>query len=92
MDIAPLDEAMGRIRSALGRIEVALEKRMRLDAQRAGAEQEFHLMQDDRARLAVELDGALADTRALSAASAAASKALERAAAAIEAVLSRADA
>lgn len=92
MDVAPWDEAIGRMRAALGRLETALEKRMRQDAQRTDSEQEFHIMQDDRARLAVELDGALADSRALAQANAAADKALERAAHAIEAVLARAGA
>ena len=92
MDVAPWDEAIGRMRAALGRLETALEKRLRQDAQRADAEQEFHIMQDDRARLAVELDGALADNRTLTTANAAAGKALARAAGAIEAVLARAGA
>jgi Domain of unknown function (DUF4164) len=92
MDITPLDEALTRTQTALARLEAAVEKRLRQEARRADAEQEFHLMQDDRARLAVELDGALADSRALSTANAAASKALARAAAAIETVLIRAEA
>jgi hypothetical protein len=92
MDVAPLDDALGRMRAALARLEAALDKRLRHDAQRADAEQEFHHMQDDRARLAVELDGALADNRALAAAGAAAGKALSRAASAIESVLARAGA
>ncbi len=92
MDVAPWDEAMGRMRAALARLETALEKRLRQDAQRADAEQVFHIMQDDRARLAVELDGALADNRALAQANSAAGKALERAARAIEGVLAHAGA
>lgn len=92
MDVTPLDEALSRTQAALARLEAAVEKRLRQEAQRADAEQEFHLMQDDRARLAVELDGALADARALSIANSAAGKALARAAAAIETVLIRAEA
>ena len=90
MDVAPWEEAIGRVQAALGRLETALEKRLRQDAQRTDAEQEFHIMQDDRARLAVELDGALADGRALAQANAVAGKALERAADAIQSVLRRA--
>jgi len=89
MGVAPLDEALGRMRTALERLETAVEKRLRLEARRGDADEELNLMQDDRARLAVELDGALADTRALVAANAAAGKALVRAAVAIESVLAR---
>ena len=49
-------------------------------------------MQDDRSRLAVELDGALNRNRALSTANAAAAERLARASAAIEQVLRRAHA
>jgi hypothetical protein len=89
MGVTPLDEALGRMRAALDRLEGAVEKRLRLEAKRGDADEELNLMQDDRARLAVELDGALADTRALVAANAAAGKALSRAAEAIESVLAR---
>ncbi len=90
MDVAPWDEALDRMRAALERLEAVVEKKLRLEAKRADADEEFNLMQDDRARLAVELDGALADARALAAANAAATKALARAATAIEGVLERA--
>jgi hypothetical protein len=89
MGVAPLDEALGRMRAALDRLDAAVEKRLRLEAKRGDADEELNLMQDDRARLAVELDGALADTRALVAANAVAGKALARAAEAIESVLAR---
>ena len=89
MGSAPLDEALGRMRAALDRLDAAVEKRMRHEAKRSDSDEELNLMQDDRARLAVELDGALADTRALVAANAAAGKALARAAEAIESVLAR---
>ena len=89
MGVGPLDEALGRMRAALDRLEAAVEKKLRLEAKRGDADVELNLMQDDRARLAVELDGALADTRALVAANAAAGKALARAAEAIEGVLAR---
>jgi hypothetical protein len=77
------------MREALDRLDVAVEKRMRQEAKRGDADEELNLMQDDRARLAVELDGALADTRALIAANAAAGKALDRAAETLESVLAR---
>jgi hypothetical protein len=89
MGAAPVDEALDRMRAALDRLDAAVEKRMRHEAKRSDSDEELNLMQDDRARLAVELDGALADTRALVAANAAAGKALARAAEAIESVLAR---
>ena len=62
---------------------------MRHDDARAGAEEEFALMQDDRSRLAVELDAALDRARSLETASAEAGERLARAAAAISRVLER---
>jgi len=90
MGASPLDEAIGRMRLAIERLETAIDIRRRHDARRADADEEFSLMQDDRARLAVELDGALAENRALSAAGVAATAALARAAATIEDLLVRA--
>lgn len=87
MGVASLDEAIGRMRVALDRLEATVDKRRRHEARRADADEEFTLMQDDRARLAVELDGALAENRALTAASAAAAKAVALAAAKIEGLI-----
>jgi len=84
-----MDEALDRMRSALDRLEAAVEKKLRVEAKRVDADEELNLMQDDRARLAVELDAALADARALAAANVAAGQALGRAAEAIESVLAR---
>ena len=64
----------GRMRAAIDLLEAAIERRRRHDARRADADEEFAVMQDDRARLAVELDGAPAGNRALSAANAAAAE------------------
>jgi len=89
MDVAPWDEALGRMRAALDRLETAVEKKLRVEAKRADVDEDLNLMQDDRARLAVELDGALADARTSAAANAAAANALARAASAIESVLAR---
>lgn len=90
MDLDAVDEALGRMRAALDRLETAVERRQRVDARRADADEEFALMQDDRSRLAVELDGALAGNRALAAANAAAAEKLAHASATIEAMLQRA--
>ena len=67
-----------------------MERRARRDQQRADADAEFAMMQDDRARLAVELDAALDAQRALAEANAAAMERISRAAGTIERLLGRA--
>lgn len=85
------EPAIERFRAALEGLEAAVERRARRDRQRADADAEFAMMQDDRARLAVELDGALDAQRALSEANAAAMERISRAAGTIERMLSRAN-
>ncbi|MCV9939412.1 MULTISPECIES: DUF4164 family protein [unclassified Bosea (in: a-proteobacteria)] len=55
-----LDHALSRLESALGQLEAAARRRLEVERGRANLETELTLMQDDRARLAVELDGAMA--------------------------------
>jgi len=83
------DPVLARLRAALDNLEAAAEKRARRDAVRSDAEAEFAMMQDDRARLAVELDGALDAQRALAEANAAAIERVARAASVIERWLGR---
>ena len=83
----PLELSLERMQAALDLLEAAVERRLRFDARRADANEELALMQDDRSRLAVELDGALDQNRAFSAANAAAAEILARASAAIEDML-----
>jgi hypothetical protein len=87
MGADPLEPSLERMRAALDVLEAAVERRLRFDARRADANEELALMQDDRSRLAVELDGALGQNRALSAANAAAAEILARTSAAIEEIL-----
>lgn len=54
-----LDDAMKRLESALSLLEAAVSRRLEAEKSRGDLETELQLMQDDRARLAVELDGAL---------------------------------
>ena len=84
------ETAMDGLRYALDRLEAALERRARRDQLRADAEAEFQMMQDDRARLAVELDAALDAQRTLADANAAAMERISRAAGTIERMLGRA--
>ena len=86
----PLEPSLKRLRAAIDLIEAAVERRVRQDGAQGDAQEELALMQDDRARLAVELDGALDRNRTLLTANNEAAKRLGRAGAAIRAVLARA--
>ncbi|MDU0339775.1 DUF4164 domain-containing protein [Bosea rubneri] len=55
-----LDHALSRLEGALGQLEAAARRRLEAERGRANLETELTLMQDDRARLAVELDGTMA--------------------------------
>ncbi|MGL4727783.1 MAG: DUF4164 family protein [Bosea sp. (in: a-proteobacteria)] len=59
-----LDQALLRLDAALGQMEAAAQRRLNLDRRRGEIESELALMQDDRARLAIDLDGALARANA----------------------------
>jgi len=80
----PSDPVLSRLRAALDQLEAAAERRARREAALSDAEAEFALMQDDRARLAVELDAALDSQRKLGEANAAAMERVTRAAGIIE--------
>ncbi|MGD0762676.1 MAG: DUF4164 family protein [Roseiarcus sp.] len=84
MALGPFEPSLRRMRAAIDLLEAALERRARRDASRRDADEELALMQDDRARLAVELDGALDRGRALEAANAEAAKRLAQASAALD--------
>ena len=60
-----LDAALRRLAAALDRLDAATERRAKADALRANLEDELAVMQDDRSRLAVELDGAIARAKSL---------------------------
>lgn len=62
-----LEQALARLAAALDQLETAAQRRAALDAQRGDLVEELAIMQDDRARLAAELDGATARTQALEA-------------------------
>lgn len=60
-----VEMALKRLSAALDQLDAAAERRALSDAMRSDLEEELTVMQDDRSRLAVELDGALAQTRAM---------------------------
>jgi Domain of unknown function (DUF4164) len=90
MALGPFEPSLRRMRAAIDMLEAAVERRARLDAKRGDADEEFALMQDDRARLALELDEALGRNRTLEAANAEAAKRLAQASAALEKLIERA--
>ena len=56
---SPLDDAMKRLDAALGLLEASVSRRLDAEKRKGNLETELQLMQDDRSRLAEELDGAL---------------------------------
>ena len=84
---ASLDDAMKRLESALGLLEASVSRRLDADRRRVDLETELQIMQDDRARLAVELDGALTRLHRSEAAVEDVSERVRRAIGAIEEVL-----
>ena len=60
-----LDAALKRLAAALDRLDAASERRAKADALRSNLEDELAVMQDDRSKLAVELDGAIARAQSL---------------------------
>ena len=84
-----LERSLARLAAAVDSLERVAERRMRHDEARANAEEEYALMQDDRSRLAVELDAALDRSRSLEAANSEAGARIARAAQAIGAIIER---
>ena len=54
-----IEQALARLSASLSVLETALSRHLETDRSKGTLETELALMQDDRARLAVELDGAL---------------------------------
>ncbi len=74
-----LDLALKRLAIAIDLLEAAQARRSRALAMHADIEEELAVMQDDRSRLAVELDAAVARNKALMAANDEVAQRLERA-------------
>jgi predicted DsbA family dithiol-disulfide isomerase len=82
-----IEISLRRLATAVDALERAAERRMRQDEWRATVQEEFALMQDDRSRLAVELDAALDRSRVLESANSEAAGRLAHAAEAIGRIL-----
>jgi len=82
-----LEAALKRLSAALDHLDAASDRRARADAARGDLEDELAVMQDDRSRLAIELNSALARVGSLDLAYREAERRLERAGATIRAAL-----
>ncbi len=82
-----LDAALNRLGAALDRLDAAIERRARADALRTNLEDELAVMQDDRSKLAAELDGAIARANSLELANSEVARRLSGASADIRGVL-----
>ena len=85
-----LDDALQRLDGAVGQLEFAIA-RLEGERRRGDLDTELQIMQDDRARLAVELDGALARLARMEAATQDVGRRVKRAAAVVREVVARAD-
>jgi hypothetical protein len=82
-----LAHALKNLTGALGRLEASAAQRAQVDSDRAALEEEFGVMQDDRARLALELDGCLVRADILASANLEVSQRLEQISLAIRSIL-----
>jgi hypothetical protein len=82
-----VDTALKRLSAALDQLEAAQSRREKADLMRSDLAEELVIMQDDRSRLAVELDLALARAKSLEMANREAAERLAAASAVIRAVL-----
>ena len=83
-----LEAALRRLALAIDKLEAAGQRRAKADGLRANLKEELAVLQDDRSRLAVELDGAIARSDALQLANEEVGRKLNRASTEIRAVLS----
>lgn len=85
-----LEAGLKRLDAALRALEGAVMRRLETERRSGDLETELALMQDDRARLAVELDGTLAKLNRLDTAAEDVNRRVERAMGAIREVVGRA--
>ena len=85
-----VEDALQRLNAALSRLEAAVARRMDAEASQGDRDIELALMEEDRARLAAELDAASARLARVTAATGDVGRRLERAIDTVEGVLDRA--
>ena len=87
-----LDDAIRRLDAALGLLEASASRRLHGEHRRGDLETELQIMQDDRARLAMELDSAAARLNRVEAATADVTSRVRRAVGALHEVIARTEA
>ena len=87
MSTTSFESALKSLDASLGQLEAAAQRKLDLERRRGDLETELAIMQDDRSRLATDLDGTLSQLRRVEGAADDAVKRLDRAMLAINAVL-----
>ena len=87
MSTTSFESALKSLDASLGQLEAAAQRKLDLERRRGDLETELAIMQDDRSRLATDLDGTLSRLRRVEGAADEAVKRLDRAMLAINAVL-----
>jgi hypothetical protein len=80
-------EAQKRVRSSLDGLEAAISRHNERAMEQAEQAAEYSALQEDRSRLAQQLDAAMARARALETANGEAARRIDRASAAVRAVI-----
>jgi hypothetical protein len=87
---SPLDDAMKRLDAALGLLEASVSRRLDAERRKGVLETELQLMQEDRSRLAEDLDEALTRLQRYEAATDDVSRRVQGAILAVRSVLAQA--
>ncbi len=87
---AQLELAFKNLSAALDQLEAACERRLKADAERSNLEEELAVLQDDRTRLALELDDAQARSKSLELANGEVARRLAKASSTIRTILAQA--
>jgi chromosome segregation ATPase len=86
-----MEAALERLSRTLDLLEQAVDARSEAESRRAERDEALSVLEDDRSRLAVELDGALARNRSLQHAAEDVSRRLEAAGTTVQALLAAAE-
>jgi predicted nucleic acid-binding Zn-ribbon protein len=85
---ARIEAALKKLAAALDQLDAACERRIDAEAERNNLEEEFAVLQDDRSRLGVELDSAMARSKSLELANDEVARRLQKASTTLRAMLS----
>ena len=86
---ARLELSFKSLLAALDQLEAACERRLTADAERGNLEEELAILQDDRTRLALELDDSQARSKSLELANSEVARRLAKASSTIRTILAQ---